>query len=93
MQIVVAVVRIMCKKCLRVVSPVLIWALLGVMVFSTVAANVFVFKALSVASDWLASFSTNCHFLVNNSRNKIVKILKIFMDIDHLRSRGVFCQL
>ena len=47
----------------------------------------------SVASDWLASFSTNCHFLVNNSRNKIVKNLKIFMDIDHLRSRGVFCQL
>ena len=40
----------------------------------------------SVASGWLASFSTNCHFLVNNSRNKIVKILKIFMDIDHLRS-------
>ena len=26
-------------------------------------------------------------------RNKIVKNLKIFMEIDYLRSRGVLCQL
>ena len=43
-------------------------------------AGMHIWQQGSVASGWLGSFSTNCQFLVNNSRNKIVKNLKIFME-------------
>ena len=51
---------------------------------STGALVTFAFR-LSVALTRLSNFAT--------LRNKIVKNLKIFMEIDHLRSPGVLCQL